>query len=193
MITEKIIPLLTGGEIMDSLVEKLSASSLDFAEDYGQFEETIAYFKSCLVENLSPSVEDLIDAIRRQITSHLLFAGYLGFQANLEHFLNPVARTFMDVDPDVYLREEVAMVLPEYASAQETIDNFCKRLSPEQKEGFESVAAYIAHLETVVPKLAHYEGFMLGNELLHYVMPGYHPDVQLTIRYHAMLKEYLQF
>ena len=41
---------------------------------------------------------------------------------------------------------------------------------------------------TLVPKIAHYEGFMLGNELLHYVMPGYHPDMQLTVRYRAMCK-----
>ena len=51
---------------------------------------------------------------------------------------------------------------------------------------------YITHLETLVPKIAHYEGFMLGNELLYYVMPGYHPDAQLTVRYSRMLKEFLQ-
>ena len=45
---------------------------------------------------------------------------------------------------------------------------------------------------TLVPKIAHYEGFMLGNELLYYVMPGYHPDARLTVRYSRMLKEFLQ-
>lgn len=184
----KMMALLTGREGVDAFVENLIAASEDFAENHRQFEEAIAHFKSTLPEGATPSADDLCDAIRRQITAQVIFAGYLGFQANVDHFLNPIARTFMDVEPEVYLRERVARTLPEYASAQSIIDRFREQLPPEAQEMFESVAVYIAHLETVVPKIAHYEGFLLGNELLYYVLPGYQPDVLLTACYCELLK-----
>ena len=191
MMADKMMALLTGREGADAFVESLIAASEDFAEDHRQFEEAIAHFKSTLPEGATPSVEDLCDAIRRQITAQVIFAGYLGFQANVDHFLNPIARTFMDVEPEVYLRERVARTLPEYASAKGVIGRFREQLSPEAQEMFESIEIYIAHLETVVPKIAHYDGFLLGNELLYYVLPGYHSDVLLTVRYCEMINEHL--
>ena len=191
MMADKMMALLTGRESVDAFVESLIAASEDFAEDHRLFEEAIAHLKSTLPEDASPSADDLCDAIRRQITSQVIFAGHLGFQANVDHFLNPIARTFMDVEPEVYLRERVARTLPEYASAQGVIDRFREQLPPEAQEMFESIEIYIAHLETVVPKIAHYEGFLLGNELLYYVLPGYHSDVLLTVRYCEMINEHL--
>lgn len=192
MMTDKMMELLTGREGVDSFVESLSATSEDFAEDYRQFEEAISCFKTTLPNNATPSVDDLLDAIHRQISSQFIFAGYLGFQANVDHFLNPVARTFMEVDPEVYLRESVARTLPEYVSAKAIIDSFRNQLSSEQQTKFESVAMYIAHLETIIPKIAHYEGFLLGNDLLRYILPGYQPDIQLTTCYSWILKEHMQ-
>ena len=191
MMANKMMALLTGREGVDAFVENLIAASEDFAENHRQFEEAIAHFKSTLPEGATPSADDLCDAIRRQITAQVIFAGYLGFQANVDHFLNPIARTFMDVEPEVYLRERVARTLPEYASAKGVIDRFRKQLPPEAQEIFESVAVYLAHLETVVPKIAHYEGFLLGNRLLPYVLPGYQPNGLLTACYGDMIKEWL--
>lgn len=192
MITERVLELLTGKEGAETLVEKLVAASEDFAEDHQQFEAAIDYFRATLSENASPSVDELIDAIHEQITLLLLFSGYLGFQANVDHFINPVARTFIEADPEVYLRERVAKAMPVYADAQAVIGKFYAQLSLEQKERYECVRVYISHLYTVVPKIAHYEGFLLGNELLRYVMPGYQLDTQLSVRYRLMLQEYLQ-
>ena len=50
----------------------------------------------------------------------------------------------IDVDPDVYLREDVSMALTEYTAAQKIIDNFRNQLSPEQKERFESCDARLS-------------------------------------------------
>ena len=186
--TQKMMAMFT--ESIDSFVEEMVTSSCDFTEDYQLFQEAISYLKADLGEEANPSVDDLADAIRRQTISNCLFSGYLGFQANLDHFINPVARTFVDADPEIYLRENVARALPEHASAQAIIDSFWRQLTPEQEEVFEAVSAYIAHLETAIPKMAHYYGFLLGNELLPRVVPGYQPDMQLTVHYCRMIKDY---
>ena len=189
--TQKMMAMFT--ESADAFVEEMVASSCDFAEDYQLFQEAINYLEASLGEEANSSVDDLVDAIHRQTISNWLFSSYLGFQANIDHFINPVARTFADVDPEIYLRESVAKALPEYASAQAIIDSFWRQLTPEQEEVFEAVSAYIAHLETVVPKMAHYYGFLIGNELLSCVVPGYQPDMQLTVRHCMMLEGFLQF
>ena len=188
--TQKMMAMLA--ESVDAFVEEMVSGSGDFAEDYQLFQKAISYLKADLGEEANSSVDDLVDAIHRQTISNWLFSSYLGFQANIDHFINPVARTFADVDPEIYLRESVAKALPEYASAQAIIDSFWRQLTPEQEEVFEAVSAYIAHLETVVPKMAHYYGFLLGNELLPCVVPGYQPDMQLTVRYCMMLEDYLR-
>ena len=189
--TDKIEAVLTGKESIDSLVKNLIASSPDFAEEHRQFEEAISFFRTALSKETSLSVDDLLDAIRRYIASQFIFAGYLGFHENIDHFLNPVARTFTEVDPEIYLRERVSRTLPEYVSAKAYIDIFRSLLSSEQQPVFENITIYISHLETIIPKIAHYEGFLLGNDLLRYVLPGYFPDSQLTARYSLLLKEYM--
>ena len=50
--------------------------------------------------------------------------------------------------------------------------------------------AEISHLETVGPKLAHYYGYVLGNQLFPHVIPGYVADPQLTLRYRHTLEAY---
>ena len=189
--TQKMMELLTGRESADNFIEGLITRSPDIAEDHQRFQDAITCFKNNLGEETHPSADDLIDAIYRQTASNWLFSSYLGFQANLEHFLNPVARTFIEVDPEIYLRESVARDLPEYTSAQAIIDRFLRQLPLKLEEAYEAVVAYIAHLETIVPKMAHYTGFLLGNEILPRVVPGYQPDAKLTVCYCMILEEYL--
>ena len=64
-------------------------------------------------------------------------------------------------------------------------------LTATQKELFGDILDYISYLETTGPKLAHYFGFALGNEILPNLVPGYHPDRVLTMQYKAMLTHYL--
>ena len=138
-----------------------------------------------------PSVQEEMDAIEKQFSSNLLFSAYLGIKANLDNFKDPVARNFLDVDYDVYLREKAARRLPEYESAKIMRDRFYAQLSPAQRKKYEAVIVYTSHLETAGPKLAHYYGYLLGNELLPRVIPGYYPDSIQTARYTTMIKSYL--
>lgn len=178
---------LTGHHIVETFVQWMTEESEDFAADYQHYVAAI----DALRKELGDAVTDEIDAIERQCASDLLFSGLLGLKANLDNYIDPVARNFLDVDFEVYLREETAHRLPEYERAQKTRDRFYALLSPAQKEIYEDVITYTSHLETVGPKLAHYYGYILGNELLPRVVPGYHMDSVLTMHYTTMLKDYL--
>ncbi len=181
-----ILPNLTEHNVVEAFVQWLAKEYKDFAVDYQRYIDAI----DALRKELGDAVTDEIDAIEHQCASDLLFSCLLGLKANLDNFIDPVARNFLDADFAVYLREKTAHRLPEYERAQAVRDRFYARLTSTQREIYEDVITYASHLETVGPKLAHYYGFLLGNMLLPRVVPGYHTDSVLTIRYTNMLTQY---
>ena len=184
--TQKVLSQLTGDEVFDSLVQVMTESFSDFAECQKKYEETMGLLEEQLGGNILASVKN---AIRKQTVSNLLFSGILGIKANLDNFLNPLARNFLDVDYEVFLRENTARNLPGYVNAQHELDQFYEKLSLDKRTLYGNIISYISYLEALGPKIAHYYGYLLGNELLPRVFPGYHSDVALTARYRMMLRD----
>ena len=175
------------GHVIDALVKTMEALLEDFSHVRSQYNSAI----NALEQTQGTCCSDEKAAIERQLRSLVLFSGTLGLMANLHHFIDPIARDFLDVDFEVYLREETAHRLPEYKKAQQIREAFFVRLSPAERKIYEDVTEYACYLETVAPKLAHYYGYILGNDLLSQVIPGYHPDLIHTSHYKVMLERYL--
>lgn len=178
-------------EIVASLVEVMASNFEDFAADQARYKETLSWLEQTLPEGTAPSVEKLVNSIDQQIGSTILFSYFLGLKVNWDHFIDPIGRTFLDVDTEVYLREDMSRRLPDYQNAQRTQEQFYASLTPVQQERYEDITSYICHLETVGPKLAHYSGYLLGNQLFPRIIPGYGEDIQLTLHYRLMLENYL--
>lgn len=177
-------------EIVASLTEVMASNFEDFAADQAHYKETLSWLEQTLPEGTAPSVGKLANAIDQQIGSTILFSYFLGLKANWDHFIDPIGRTFLDVDTETYLRENMAKQLPDYQNAERVQEQFYTALSPVQRDRYRDIIAYITHLETVGPKLAHYYGYMLGNQLFAHIIPGYNADAQLTLRYRCMLEDY---
>ena len=111
---------LTVHHIAQAFIRWVIEEDEEFSADYQRY---IVAMK-ILREELGDSVTDEIDAIEQQCVSDLLFSGFLGLKANLDNFKNPIARNFLDVDFEVYLREEVAHRLPKYEQAQKSREQF---------------------------------------------------------------------
>lgn len=189
--TQKVMEQLTGKGVVQEFTNHLKEHFEAFADVHKRYLTAADVLREELGTDTSPSVDDMLNAIDKQTLSNLLFSCALGIKSNLDHFIDPMARTVLDVDFPVFLREATAVRLPEYVKAQETMDGFCASLTPAQKDLFEDITAYVAFLETIGPKLAHYYGYILGNDLLYRVVPGYHHDDVLTMHYRAMLQAYL--
>ena len=185
-----IMNLLTGEEIYEALIAKICTMSADFSEDYERYKTAFIRLKEDFAPELIPSIEEEMDAIQKQTCSNLLFSGFLGIKANLDNFIDPIARNFLDVDFETFLREDIAQALPEYEKSQQVHDRFYAHLSPTQKETYEAVTSFVNYLETVGPKLAHYYGYLLGNELLPRIVLGYRPDIVQTIQYRIRLEKF---
>lgn len=187
MLTKKAVwEQLTGKYIAEAIVKAVGETFEDFAEVQSRYLRAM----QTLQGELGTFCKEEMDAIDQQTHSLVLFSGMLGLKANLDNFVNPTAQSFLTVDSEVYLREETAHRLPEYENAQQVRCGFYAQLSVEQQVIYEDVIEYACYLETVGPKLAHYYGYILGNDFLPLVIPGYHPDSTQTAQYTALLKRY---
>lgn len=187
---QTLVEQITGDSMVLAMTEMMKRNFEDFAREQEQYEQAMILLQKELGEHCIPSVKDVKAAILRKTASDLLFSGYLGIKANLDNFIDPVSRNFLDVSFETYLREVTAHKLSEYVQAQDILHRFYALLSPSQKEVYDAIRSYISSLETIVPKLAHYYGYLLGNVLLCKIIPGYHTDMALTINYCVMLENY---
>lgn len=188
--TQSVKEQFSEKKIVAALVEVSPTNFDDFAKVSQQYNAALSALQNEIEMNASPGVDDVIDAIERQAASNLTFSDFLGIKANLDNFIDPIARNFLDADFDVFLRGNTAHGLPEYEQAERILNRFFTSLSPDQKEHHDAILEYITYLEVVGPKLAHYFGYQLGNELLYRVIPGYHNDPELPISYRNLLRKY---
>ena len=98
---ERITPMKTMKNTLEKVTKELLVELLlnfmaerneDFAEDVKKYKDALISLENAL------STEELEDAIYRQTVCMVLFSGWLGFKANMDHFSEPVARTFLEVD-----------------------------------------------------------------------------------------------
>lgn len=184
---QNILNLFSDKEIYDSLIHIMENYFRDFSEVQKKYLQAMDTLEKDLGE---AAITKEKEAIRQGIASTLFFSGWLGLQANLNYYLDPTAGNFLNTEPELYLQEKASRKLPAYETAQEIRKQFYAGLTDAQRLIYEDVTEYICYLETAGPKLAHYYGYLLGNAMLHRVVPGYQPDMALTLRYAMMLENH---
>ena len=85
---ESILSQFTDISIVEDLRKALREKDQEFLPVEAKFQEAMYDLTTQIGKN---AVEELVAAWDRQICSDLVYAGYLGFQANLHNFHNPVA------------------------------------------------------------------------------------------------------
>ncbi len=173
------------------LIAFMERNSDGFTESRSNYNECLNMLRKELGDNATISVDEFDAAIHDAICSDLIYSAYLGFKANLDYFENPLANNFLEVDPEIYLREGTAHRLPAYEKAYAKIEAFYAQLSPELKEATDAVTDYESHLETVGPKMAHYWAFKRANSYYPNVIPGYCASIPFTYAYEHTLAKYM--
>ena len=118
---ESILSQLTSDALVSDLKTVLREQDPEFPPVESAFQEATRALASKIGKE---EVAKLLAAKEQQILSDLVYAAYLGFQANLSNFHNPVASQFTKLDYDVFLREHIMQTLPHRAAAEKTIAAF---------------------------------------------------------------------
>ena len=166
---ESILSQLTSNALVSDLKTVLREQDPEFPPVETAFQEATCVLASRIGRE---EVEKLLAAKERQILSDLVYAAYLGFQANLSNFHNPVASQFTELDYDVFLREHIMQTLP------------CRETYTDALSEYEdAIQSYYIYLEVAGPKLAHFWGYAFANKFLLWVEPGYVSDGAQTSIY----------
>ena len=183
---------LLGKPVVDAMVKTLFNQSDSFPEVYQAYLDAIEKMRTVLGPEAKHEIQKYITAIDQMCASNFYYCGMQGLKMNYDHFLNPMTPncTWKEVDYDDYLRPHIAESLPLYESAYRFKRNFEKQLPDELQEAEEAVGSYEAEMECAGNKLAHFFGYLMGNELLANCIPGYFPDVVLDHKYTHLIEKY---
>lgn len=183
----QVLNILNAEEMVNKMTTLIDEISKDFAPCKEEFEQSIHILRRELGDE---KIDKLLDAINRRCEADLIFCGSLGFQANLNNFKDPIARTFLDVDFEDYLRVKVLEGMPQRNAAEHEINAFYDSLDDVQKGTYEAISSYLVYMELDLTKLAHYAGFMFANEMLAYTEPGYTPNFVLSLNYRSFMEKW---
>lgn len=187
---EFILSQLTSNALVADVKTVLQEQDPEFPPVETSFQEAACALASRIGKE---EAEKLLAAKEQQILSDLVYAAYLGFQANLSSFHNPVASQFTKLDYDVFLREHIMQTLPRRAAAEKTIAALQVTYKDALSEYEEAIQSYYIYLEVAGPKLAHSWGYAFANRFLPWVEPGYVSDGAQTSIYALELHRDLGF
>ena len=183
----QVLTILNAEEMLAKMIGVIEGISKDFPHIKKEYQQAIHILRRELGDE---KIISFLVGVSRRSEADLLFCGSLGYQANLNNFRDPVARTFMDVDFEDFLRVEVLLRMPQRQEAESVIDAFYHSLTEEQKGVYEAISSYLVSLELDLTKLAHYAGFMFANDMLKYTEFGYVPNYALSLRYQSFMSDW---
>ena len=188
---EQIKDLMVGKSVITDLADVIRANDKEFMESEKKYQAAVETLRANLPADLTPSLDEFLEAWETDIISSVAYAGYLGFRVNLENFHHPIGIDFVMKDTIDYLRDHLFGHFPiNYHNAQ-VHDAFHKSL-PEAFQGLEDdIRDYFTHLECAGPKLAHYAGYIIANHILPWVEPGYREDYCQTLAFTTETEKYM--
>ena len=187
----QFVDQLTGPNIIHHLAELLRKTSEDFPESEARYHRAVDELRTALPEGYTPTLDAYLEAMETDIRSRLVYAGYNGFVANLANFRQPFGLDFTRHDFFDIVKDHIIGHFPANYEAASVADVFIRSLPEDCHQYQEAISDYYIHMECAGPKLAHYAGYLIGNQLLPWVEPGYREDHHQTFLYTHEIKEYL--
>ena len=187
---ESTLDMLTDLSIVEDLRKILREKDREFLPVEAKFQEAVRDLTARIGRN---ATKELVAAWDRQICSDLIYAGFLGFQANLRNFHNPVASQFTRLDYETFLREHIMQTMPYRNEAEAAAAAIQEAYAEALNEYEDAIRSYYVYLEVTGPKLAHFWGYRFANQFLPWVEPGYVSDGAQTSLYALELHRDLGF
>ena len=187
---ESTLAMLTDLSIVEDLRKILREKDREFLPVEAKFQEAVRDLTAIIGRK---AANELVAAWDLQICSDLIYAGYLGFQANLHNFHNPVASQFTRLDYETFLREHIMQTMPYRNEAEAAAAAIQEAYEEALNEYEDAVRSYYVYLEVTGPKLAHFWGYRFANKFLPWVEPGYVSDGAQTSLYALELHRDLGF
>lgn len=185
-----IMEKLTGRHILDTMAEVFRQHDEEFRKDEVLRNNAEAVLRDALSGDITPSLDEYIEAVEKDVITRIICAGYNGFQINLANFHAPYGVDFIRMEAFDIAKEHLIGNLPSNEGTGKITYAFFQALPEELRDYERNISEYYTHFECAGPKLAHYAGYMIGNELLPWLIPGYRMDPVQTMNYQRDIEKY---
>jgi hypothetical protein len=188
-----IMEKLTGRHILDAMAEVFRQHDEEFRKDEILRNNAEAVLRDALSGDLTPSLDEYIEAVEKDVITRIICAGYNGFQINLANFHAPYGVDFTRMEAFDIAKEHLISNLPTNAGTGKITYAFFQALPEELRDYERNISEYYTHFECAGPKLAHYAGYIIANHLLPWIQPGYRPDPVQTLQYTSWIEGYCNY
>lgn len=179
--------------LLTDLADLLRDNDDGFAEAEAKYLLAVDSLRRDPPSGSTPALDEYLAAHKQDILSRMVCAGYLGWRVNLENFRHPIGIDFVHYDTVDYTRDHIIGRFPVNEKADAIISAFLHALPDNCQRLCHDIELYFVHLECAAPKLAHYAGYILANELLPWMEPGYRADTVQTDQFAAETRRYFGF
>ena len=185
---------LTGRGNVYSMIRTLHNQKKDFAKTYKEYLDTLEKYKEILGAEAERKIKMLAVAIDMEYGEKLFWNGLQGLKMNYQHFIDPFAPncTSSDFNYADFPRAGQVDDLPVCRAAHKYIDEFRHSIPAEYEDVWDGILDYQVALEFDGMKLAHFYGYLAGNELLQHCVHGYFPDIMLTDKYRELIEQWFK-
>ncbi len=177
--------------LLDAFISSIEKVMPDLAETKNHYLNALETLKSTHPENAA-TVDQLHALLDQRIIMDFLFELNLGYQDNLNYFKDPVHHNFLEKDWDCFLMENRKLSMARRAETVLKFDALFQAPFIHESEASNYIIEYTSYIDTIIPKLAHFKGHLLANDLLYFTEPGYYADFMLTQRYKRMIRDFFQ-
>lgn len=184
---------IVGQGVIEALADVLRENDPEFVESEGLFYATVETLRQELPTDMQPMLDEYLSAHKKDIISRVTYAGYLGYRVNIDNFHHPVMVDFVHLDTIDYIKDHMIGHFPVNDSAAEVYDAFYRAMPERLKVHHDTIEDYFVHMEFAGPKLAHYAGYIIANNILPWVEPGYREDWAQTKAFKNELMNYFGF
>lgn len=180
----------TDAELKNFMLAYLKNNLEDFRACENEFDISITNLRNSLSEEKVCELNELITSMYRQIIAGMKYEIILGMKANYDYYESPATNDFLECDIGIYTKEKTLSVLPAYVEEQKNIMRLIKSLDIDEGEFYDGIREYFIYLDTVCPKLFHFFGYLIGNQLFAEIVPGYTSNIEHIMKYTSLLEDY---
>ena len=177
--------------VMKMAREILREIDPEYTDEEARFHSGVQTFRNSLTSEEQATLDELLILEEKRMTANFLFLIWRGINQNLRCHQDHKEKGFLNQDYEDVHDESVMEGMPANEEYWRLCSDFHHSITSEQHELSAPISSYYCYLATSAYKIAHYFGFKLADNLLYYLVPGYAPDLPITLAYRTDIADYL--
>lgn len=182
--------LINPKTVMTKVKDILREVDPEYDKEEQAFIAACSSLENGIDETVTITAQSYLAALEEEFASDVIFVIGRGFKLNLDIHNNPVNALAFKLDYEDLHEERKMHLLPAAKKASKTTYAFLEDLRASHRDKLDlldGVNSYYNYLKTTGYKVAHYYGFLLADQLLPHLIPGYYADSVYVSTYGLIL------